>query len=250
MGGHRPALVAAVEQPGGPPLLEPRPPVGERRLVDVAAQDQVGSVAVDQAGQLGVTEVPATGPGQRALRGAVVRPEPAARSAPPAAAARSASSRPRVSGPSHQAQAVTSQSPTSVLAPSTTTPADRASASQPVTFSPESAGRRGRGCPSTRPWSPGPRSGPRYSRDDGDLGVERDPGPDVQQVAGDHQQVHALGLGQHPVQLAQVVVQVGDEEGLHRPGRIRTWRPVTTPSPRTTARRWTSSRSFQARFSP
>ena len=122
MGGDLPALVTAVEQPGGAALLGPRAAVDERRLVDVAAQDDVGPVLLEQPGQLRIAVVPGSGPGQRALRGSVVHPEPRARPrarrpapAPPRGAA-------SVSGPSHHAHAVTSQPSTITLSPSTTTP--------------------------------------------------------------------------------------------------------------------------------
>ncbi len=51
--------------------------------------------------------------------------------------------------------------------------------------------------------------------DDRDLGIQGDGGADVEEVAGDDHQVVLVGLVQHPVELAQVVVQIRDEEGVH-----------------------------------
>ena len=47
---------------------------------------------------------------------------------------------------------------------------------------------------------------------DDDLGVEGDDRRDVEEVASDDEQVDVGGLGQHPVQLAQVVVEIGHEQ--------------------------------------
>ena len=51
---------------------------------------------------------------------------------------------------------------------------------------------------------------------DDDLRVERDTGGDVEDVARDREEVDPLGLGQDPVELAKVVVEVRDEERPHR----------------------------------
>ena len=51
-------------------------------------------------------------------------------------------------------------------------------------------------------------------RDDG-LGGAGDGPARVQMVAGEHHHVHLRGRRQHPVELAQVVVQIGDQEAAH-----------------------------------
>ena len=51
---------------------------------------------------------------------------------------------------------------------------------------------------------------------DDDLRVERDAGRDVEDVARDREEVDTLRLGQDPVELAEVVVEVRDQERPHR----------------------------------
>ena len=62
---------------------------------------------------------------------------------------------------------------------------------------------------------------------DGDLGIEREGRGDVEEVTGEYQEVDAGRLGEHPVQLAQVVVQITDQQDAHRPLS----HPSTTSAP-------------------
>ena len=118
-------------------------------------------------------------------------------------------------GPSHQAQAVTNQSPITAVSPSTSAPRSRASASQAVAFSPASSRW-------SRSWLPEQTTVAVCSAQpghvlqyDGDLGVQGHARRDVQQIPRDDQEVDVDGLLQDPVELAQVVVQIGDEQGAH-----------------------------------
>ncbi len=72
-------LVSGVEQPRTPALLGPITVGRERRLVDVAAQHDIGRVGVEQAGELRVAVVARSGPREQTLRWTVERPRPVGR---------------------------------------------------------------------------------------------------------------------------------------------------------------------------
>ena len=159
--GHLAPLVAAVEQPRRAPLLGPGAAVDERRLVDVAAQHDVGSVLLEQPGELGVAVVARAGPRQRALGRPVVHPQPR----PGPLARRPRRGRPRarrsVAGPSHHAHARDEPAvDRRCCRRRRPRPTARASRIQRVAFSlARPCGGRGRGCRSRRPWSSARRTG-------------------------------------------------------------------------------------------
>src|SRR5581483_8850113 len=79
MRGDRARLLAAVEQQRGAAALDPRASLHERCLVDVATEHDVGMMAVEKAGKLGIAEVFAAGPRQWTLGWTVVHPHPRTR---------------------------------------------------------------------------------------------------------------------------------------------------------------------------
>ena len=72
-------LIARVEQPRASAPLGPAAVSRERGLMDVTAQHDVRGVSVEQAGQLRVAVVPRAGPRERAFGWAVERPRPMSR---------------------------------------------------------------------------------------------------------------------------------------------------------------------------
>src|SRR5258708_39179303 len=70
-------LPSRIEAPGGPQLIHPSPALAKRRLMDVAAEDDVRLVLRDPTHQLGVTKMFLPAPARRRfVRRRMIDPNP------------------------------------------------------------------------------------------------------------------------------------------------------------------------------